>query len=216
MASKELSALASASTLDGTELVHVVQGGNSRKATVDHVRLYATTLDMVQKSGYYLTPSNPYNAGTITTSTANSIRLTGITLASDIEVDLIGIRFNASGANGKALVYVQDDAVPTTLNLVHSSGSLVAASGYVSESWSYTFSKGKRYFIGAVLDGAISIGAVNGGSVTFGLFSPTQTSFYGTVALSHTFANPAPSTISLGATSFLGAGLVPATPMRMV
>jgi hypothetical protein len=37
MANKEVSELTAASALDGTELVHVVQSGNSRKATVDAI-----------------------------------------------------------------------------------------------------------------------------------------------------------------------------------
>lgn len=35
MANKEIPELTAATTLDGTELVHVVQGGNSRRTTVD-------------------------------------------------------------------------------------------------------------------------------------------------------------------------------------
>lgn len=37
MSSKEVSGLTAATTLDGTEIVHVVQGGNSRQATITQV-----------------------------------------------------------------------------------------------------------------------------------------------------------------------------------
>ena len=38
MADKEINALTAASALDGTELVHVVQGGNSRKTDIEDIR----------------------------------------------------------------------------------------------------------------------------------------------------------------------------------
>lgn len=40
MADKQISDLTAASALDGTELVHIVQGGNSRKATVSAMNLF--------------------------------------------------------------------------------------------------------------------------------------------------------------------------------
>lgn len=43
MADKEVGDLTSASAVDGTELVHVVQGGNSRKAALSDLVLYART-----------------------------------------------------------------------------------------------------------------------------------------------------------------------------
>jgi hypothetical protein len=37
MADKQISELTAAGTLDGTEIVHIVQSGNSRKVTLDDV-----------------------------------------------------------------------------------------------------------------------------------------------------------------------------------
>jgi hypothetical protein len=42
MADKELASLTAASALDGTELTYIVQGGNSRRSTVDAQRMAAT------------------------------------------------------------------------------------------------------------------------------------------------------------------------------
>lgn len=44
MADKELSQLTAADALDGTEILHVVQGGNSRAATAEQVKAFARTL----------------------------------------------------------------------------------------------------------------------------------------------------------------------------
>jgi len=46
MADKELSSITAASALDGTETVHVVQGGNSRKATVEQFGSVVETYDL--------------------------------------------------------------------------------------------------------------------------------------------------------------------------
>lgn len=172
---------------------------------------------VIPRTGSYIGAITLFSNGATGNSVAHSLRLSGIRFANDVTVSTIGLRFNATAAGiyGRALVYVADEADPYVLHLVHSSGNMEAASGYLSETWNYTLLAGKTYFFGAVFDGVVNMGNSPGGNVSFGLSSATQTAALRCAVFGHTFADPNPANLDLRLASFSTVG-APMVPMQMV
>jgi hypothetical protein len=107
MANKTVAELTAASTLDGTELAHVVQGGNSRKATVDQINAAglldeddfasdsATKAPSQQSTKAYVDALQPGTkllaSGTLSSQATLDIDLTGYTAFRGIKVILTNI-----------------------------------------------------------------------------------------------------------------------------
>jgi hypothetical protein len=112
MADKTTSALTAASTLDGTELVHVVQGGNSRKATTRALAQLAPAIQSVTSSAT-VTPTFSNDQVNITAQAA------GLTLANPTGTAVDGwgivIRIKDNGTARSILYGTQYRAIGVTL-----------------------------------------------------------------------------------------------------
>lgn len=129
MANKEISALTAAATLDGTELVHVKQGANSRRTTLQAIANLASASVTAWKQVVRVAT---VSAGTLASSFEAGDTVDGVTLAAG---DRILIKDQVAGAEN-GIYIVEASGSPTRASDANTGSELVGALVPVSEGTS--------------------------------------------------------------------------------
>lgn len=138
MSNKEIDDLTAANALDGTEQLHVLQGGNSRKTDVDAIN------------------SHGQNAGVLTASTPYAITQTWNNVAVAFTGAKISITDNASSSQSK-LIDIQRNT--TSIWWIRNDGTMfVYIASASDDSYGFVPSNGGFGYAGVYLGAALKFG----------------------------------------------------------
>ena len=163
MAEIKISELTSGSTLDGTEVVPIVQSGATVKVTTQDIadlggggggggnRLATHILSKPQSSWYY-SNATLYPSLNVVPLPTNMLYITAFTPAYDLTIDTLILQITTAYAGGLAKVVIYDDkeGVPHT-KLFESVDVLTDTTGSKTITGiSFTFTAGTTYWIGTI------------------------------------------------------------------